>query len=53
MKKCFYEFDTLQEAVDFFNAAGIPLDQVRPGGWYGGPNNPTNDDDPVYFWEAT
>lgn len=48
--ECFYDFDTLQDAVDFFNREGIPLDQVRHGGAAGGPNSPTHDD-PVYYWE--
>jgi len=50
-QRSLYDFDTLLEAVDFFEGQEIPLSQVRPGGAYGGPNSPTHDDDPVFFWE--
>lgn len=52
-QRSFYDFTTLQEAVDFFKNQGIPPSQVYPGGGYGGPNTPKGDDDvPVFFWEA-
>ena len=46
----FYSFDTLKEAVDYFDSMGLAMKDVLIGGAFGGVN-PTEDDDPVFLWE--
>ncbi len=45
-----YKFHTLQDAVDFFAKKGLAACDVEIGGAWG-LSNPTEDDDPVFFWE--
>ena len=44
-----YSFDTLKEAVDFFDKRNIPIEDVNIGGAFGG-LEPTEDDDPSFIW---
>jgi len=46
----FYQFDTLQEVIDFFAQIAEARD-VKIGGAFGG-SEPTEDDTPVFSWEA-
>ena len=45
-----YSFDTLKEAVDYFESRDIAIEDVSIGGAYGG-LEPTEDDTPVFLWE--
>lgn len=45
----FYQFETLQEAVDYFTRENINLIDVKIGGAFGGVE-PTSDDDPVFIY---
>ena len=49
--KSFYDFDTLHEACGFFNRSRIQMCDVKIGGSFGR-DSPTEDDDPVFMWEA-
>jgi len=51
MQEDFYAFNTLQEVIDFFEAEGIPFNEVHIGGSFG-LHAPTEDDDPVFLWET-
>jgi hypothetical protein len=49
--KSFYDFETLHDAQVFFNRKGIAAHTVRVGGAFG-LDTPTEDDTPVFMWEA-
>ena len=49
-KSC-YDFETLHDAHVFFNQRRVELCDVKIGGAFGG-DEPTEDDAPVFMWEA-
>lgn len=52
--KSIYDFETLEEVLKYFcDDRGIQPDQVEIGGAFGGPGDPTEDDDPTFFWPST
>ena len=51
MQKSIYDFETLEDVIDYFNFGlekRVPLDEVKICGAFGGPT-PTEDDDPVFI----
>lgn len=48
--KSVYDFKTLHEAWVFFNKKGIAACNIKIGGAFGR-DEPTQDDDPVFFWD--
>jgi hypothetical protein len=51
-EKSFYDFETLEDVIVFFcDERDIQPADVKIGGAFGGPSNPTPDDDPTFFYE--
>ncbi len=51
MQKSIYDFESLQDALNYFvYVESVPMDEVKIGGAFGG-STPTEDDDPVFIFK--